>query len=490
MKRFKTYAAAGFIAAIPLASCGDNTYRPELPEQQGVAMAQGVSLNPDVLFGVWEGTVSVGTDNSNHFEQSYKIEFLSVEDGEAILTHTYNDAATNIEMTNPEMGYTYSFDGSRIVMTPEATSAAAGASEITGVHIGNNRMVLYTSSGNLIDSICEITRTGDPEPAVTDVNRTLPQPGEVVTISGRNLQFVDHLWLPTSTGETELKDFTANSREIQFMMPEMDVIGGFIRCESEGAHMSSYTPAMFCSNCIFFHDFSAEGGSKPDYIGTEFENTIGITQSLTENVFQTDAENLPEGHSLTFADTSVINPDKFVSLFAETPQPWDVDTSLDPSGYIRFSFGDCINRVIESSEGLLTKNTKCEDAAIEMDVYVYSNGQPLWNTGFLSFRLNKDAQKTINQQWFAQTAMWDSSSPVSFTDGWHTFRIPMSEFRITSQTQYSTLGGLANYLLTNKIQSLIKLVNYQLDTLHPAQTLNSFQMNIADIRLVPLRKPN
>lgn len=488
MKTHKIHAVAGLIAALILASCGDNTYRPELPEQQGVDMVQGISLDPDVLFGVWKGSVSVGSDNSNHFEQRYKIEFLSVEDGEAILTHTYSDATTNIGMTNPEVGYMYSFDGSRIVLSPKANAAANGATEITGVYIGNNRMVLYASSGNLLDSICVITRTGDPEPMVADVDRSLPHPGERVTISGRNLQFVDHLWLPTASGETELKEFNATSREIQFIMPEMDVVGGFIRCESEGAHMSSYTPAMFCSNCIFFHDFSSDDGLKPDYAGTEFENTIGITQSLTENVSVIDSENLPEGHSLTFANASVINPNKFISLFAQTPRPWSVDTSLDPAGYLRFSFGDCINRVIENSNGLLTKNTKCEVAAIEMDVYVYSNGQPIWNTGFLSFRLNKDAQKTLNQQWFAQTAMWDSTTPVSFSDGWKTFRIPMSEFRITSQDQYSTLGGLANYLLTNKIQSLVKVINYQLDSLHPAQALDSFQMNIADIRLVPLRK--
>ncbi len=487
MKRYIIYAISGFIATLSLTSCNESVYRPELTEPQGVEMVEGETLDPDVLFGVWSGSTSVSSGTAI-FDQTYKVEFLSVDDSEAILTHTYVDATTNIEFTNSEVDYTYSFDGKKVVLTPTAAASAAGASAITGVYVGDNSMMLYATSGEVIGSVCEISRISDPQPAVTDVNRSLPRVGETVTISGRNLQFVDHVWLPTVSGETELTDFTATSREIQFVMPDMYVTPGFIRCESEGAHVSSYTPAMFCTNCVFFHNFSSQGGTSPYYEGTEFENTIGISQSLMENVYPIDSSNLPEGHSLSLADASVLNPDSFLSLFAETPQTWTVDTSLDPSGYLRFSFGDCINRVIENSDGLLTSTTKCADAAIEMDIYVYSNGEPVWNTGFISFRLDKDAQKTLDQQWFAQTAMWDYTATASFADGWETFRIPMSTFLITSQEQYSTLGGLANYLINNSKQTLIKLVNYQLDTLHPAQALDSFQMNIADIRLVPLKK--
>lgn len=476
-----------FIAA--LVGCSSDIDAPSLPAPESVSVAQGVTLAPDQLFGIWEGSTAVGDNNTNHFEQSYRIEFQSVDDAEAIFSHWFVDATSTIRDSVCNLEYSYEFNGSTIEMTPKAAALASGAVKIKAVHTGNNEMVLYTIKENVTTSMCTLTRTGDPEPAITGVNRTLPQAGETVTLTGRNLQFVDHLYLPTATGELEVTNYTATSRQILFTVPEADLAPGYIRCQATGAHINAYSPAMFCRNCVFFHNFSTQGKSNP-YTDTEFENTINMTQNLFDKISVVSSGNLPEGHALTQASPSVISPDTMLCFFGDVPTAWAVDGGLDPgTGMLRFSFGDRIQYVLDHCDGIVTPKTKCKEAAVEMDIYVYSDGQPVWNTGFMSFRLDKDQGKSLSQSWFAQTAMWTMDAPVSFADGWQTYTIPLSAFKVTESEAYATVGNLANFLISNNKQAIIKLLNYQLDAAHPAQALNSFQFCIANMRLVPYGVP-
>ena len=483
-----TFYSAFIIAGMFFCACNSDIEIPTLPEPENVEVAPGVTLAPDQLFGIWEGSTAVGTTNANHFEQSYRVEFQSVDDAEAIFSHWYVDASSATRDSVVNVEYSYAFDGATVSLTPKATAAADGAVSIKAVHTGNNQMVLYTTQADRTTTMCTLTRTGDPVPAITGVDRTLPQAGETVTLTGRNLQFVDHLYLPTATGELELTDFTATSKQIVFTLPQADVAPGYIRCQATGAHVSTYSPTMFCRNCVFFHNFSTQGTSKP-YTGTEFENTINITQSLFDKITAVSAANLPEGHVLQGV-TGVINPDYMLCFFGDTPIAWAVDGGLDPgTGMLRFSFGDRLQYVTEHSGGLITPQTKCSAAAIEMDLYVVSDGQPEWNTGFMSFRLDKDQGKSLTQSWFAQTAGWQMDTPMSFADGWKTFTIPLSTFKVTESEAYATVGNLMNYLKHNNKQAIIKLINYQLDASHPAQALSSFQFCIANMRLVPYGIP-
>ena len=471
-----------------LTSCNKDIDAPSLPSPGSVTVAQGVTLDPNQLFGIWEGKTEVGNTNNSHFEQSYRIEFQSVDDAEAVFSHWFVNATTTIKDSLYNQEYTYDFDGSTIKLTPKAAAKSNGAMEITAVHTGNNVMTLYTTQGGITTTMCTLTRTSDPEPSITGVDRTLPQAGETVTLTGRNLQFVDHVYVPTASGEQEVTFTVPNTRQIQFTVPQATLVAGHVRCEATGAHVSSYSPAMFCTNCVFFHDFSTNGTSNP-YTGTEFENTINITQSLFDKITVSSADNLPEGHALE-GRTDIINPEYMLNFFGNKPTAWKVDTSLDPStGMLRFSFGDRLQYVIDHSEGIITEKTKCKEAAIEMDIYVSSNGQPVWNTGFMSFRLDKDQGKSLTQGWFGQTAMWDMDHDVSFADGWKTYTIPLSAIKATESDQYSTIGNLSNYLIKNKKQAIIKLLNYQLDANHPAQALESFQFCIANMRLVPYGIP-
>ena len=472
-----------------LQGCSGDLHSPVLPDPESVEIADGVALDPEQLFGTWEGSTAVGSDNTNYFEQSYRIDFQSVDDAEALFSHWFVDASSSARDSVCNLPYAYRFDGSALELEPLPSARNKGAVAIKAVHTGGNNMVLYTVKEQVTTSLCTLTRTGDPEPAVTGVNRTMPLPGQTVSFTGRNLQFVDHVFLPTADGELEVTDFTSSSKLISFTVPTADYVPGHVRFYASGAHVSSYSPAMFCRNCVFFHNFSAEGTAAP-YTGTEFENTINISQTLIDKLSVVSSEALPAGHCLTLGTEAVISPDSMLCYFGDAPAPWAVDSGLDPdTGYLRFSFGDRIRYVIDHSDGMLSDRTKCKDAAVEMDIYVYSDGEPLWNTGFLSFRLDKDQGKSLTQSWFAQTAMWELDEPVSFADGWQTYTIPLSAFTITENESYSTLGKLSSFLTGGGKQTLVKLLNYQLDATHPAQALSSFQFCLADMRLVPYGVP-
>ncbi len=473
--------------SVLLTSCSKDIDAPSLPATDNDVMVPGVTLPAETLFGVWEGkTVTQGSTVTNTFEQSYRLDFQSVDDGEAVYSHWYADARTNDRDSICNVEYSYTFDGASVSLKPRGK----GFSGMKAVHTGGNQMELYAVQGDVVSRICSLTRTSDPEPVVTSVNRTMPQVGEKVTVTGRNLQFVDHVFLPTATGELEVTDFTKTSKEIQFVLPAGNYAQGSIRCQATGAHVSTFSPAyMFCYDCIYMHSFY-EQGTKAPYKGTEFEYTIQASNTTPrDNVKYLKSTKLPEGHSLLSAAEGVQHPDSLLSFFGDTPIAWAVGTNTDPSkGYLRFSSGDRFQYVLDHCNGILTEKTKCTDAAIQMDIYVYSDGKAEWKTGYFSYRLDKNFN-SITHEMSANMAPWSMDAPMSFAGGWYTFTIPLTTFKVTKNSGYDTIGGLANSLKKGNKQTIIKLVNYQLDDTHPASALTSFQFNIADIRLVPYHTP-
>ena len=468
---------------LALASCSKDIDGPVLPEPVGTSVTGAVSLDASQLFGVWGSTTTKG------YSQRYRIEFQSTEDGEAVLSHWFTNAASEIEDSVFQAEYTYTFDGSTVELTPKAAWKAIGARTIKAVHIGSNRLALYTNNNNFTDTICTLNRIGDPEPTITSVDRTMPQVGETVTITGRNLQFVDHVYLPTPGGEVEVSDFKSGSKQITFQVPAGSYAPGSIRCQSTTAHVSCYSPAyMFCRNGVFFHSFNNFGTSAP-YKGTEFEYTISAMGSLRDNVQPLSSNNLPDGHSLTLSDKSISHPDSLLSFFGSTPSAWNQGTNTDPSkGYLRFSSADRFQYVIDHSDGLITGRSRSNELAVQMDIYVYSDGRPEWNTGYLSYRLNKD-QNSLTSTMIANVAMWDMNAPADFSDGWKTLTIPLSTFRFVASDATMSLSGLIGQLKNSNLQTIIKLVNYPLDDVHPTQAIGNFQFSIANMRLVPYATP-
>ena len=465
------------------ASCSKEIDGPVLPDPVGTPIPQAVSLDAQQLFGIWGATVS------HDYTQSYRVEFQSVDDGEAVLSHWFTDGETEIEDSVYQAEYTYTFDGSTVELTPKAAWKATGASSIKAVHIGNNRLALYTSNEHFTDTICTLSRIGDPEPTITSVDRTMPHAGETVTVTGRNLQFVDHVYLPARSGEIEVKDFVPGSKQISFRVPTGSYAPGSIRFQSTSAHVSCYSPAyMFCDDCVFFYSFN-NFNTKAPYTGTEFEYTINAMGSLRDNVQPVSTGNLPNGHSLIVADKSIAHPDSLLSFFGESLVAWPQDASTDPSkGYLRFSSADRFQYVIDHSDGQVTGRMRANDLAVQTDVYVYSDGLPQWNTGYLSYRLNKD-QNSLTSTMIANVAMWDKETPADFSDGWKTLTIPLSAFRFVANDATMSLSALIGQLKSSNLQTIIKLVNYPLDDMHPTQAIKSFQFNMANMRLVPYRTP-
>ncbi len=486
IKQLIALAVVFCIAA--LTSCNKDIEGPVLPEPVSTPVATAVALDANQLFGIWGATKQGGTANGTSFNQTYRVEFQSVDDGEAVLSHWFTNGSSEMRDSLCQMEYTYTFDGSTVELTPKPAYREAGATAIKGVHVGDNRLTLYTVNPNFTDSICTLSRIGNPEPSITGVNRTMPFVGETVTITGRNLQFVDHLYLPTADGEIEVENFTPGSRQISFVVPQADYVAGSIRCQSTTAHVSCYSPAyMFCRNCVFMHCFN-NFNTKSPYKGTEFEYTISALGNLRDNVSPLRVDELPAGHCL-YDVTDIQNPDSLLSYFGDTPIAWPIDTSTDPSkGYLRFSSADRFQHVIDHSEGYITRTTRCEALAIQMDIYVSSNGEPQWNTGYLSYRLNKD-QSSLTSSMIANVAMWEKEAPADFSDGWLTLTIPLTTFKSIAGDATMNLGGLIGQLKSSNLQTIIKLVNYPLDALHPVQALDSFQFCIANMRLVPYQTP-
>ena len=474
------------IALLICSGCSKDIDAPVLPEHQGAELPQGTTLSADQLFGVWGATASYGNTAVSHFEQRYEVSFQSVEDGDAVFSHWFTNASSEITDSVVGVEYTYVFNGTTIEMTPKTAAAARGIGEMKAVHIGNNQLVLFSAHDGKTDTICTLRRLGDPVPSITGVDRTLPQIGETVTVTGRNLQFVDHVFLPTADGEKEVTDFQKTSKQITFIVPTGDYAAGSIRCQSTTAHESCYSPAyMFCYDCVYFHNFSRWGTSAP-YAGTEFEYSIKSMGSIISKSTALDSSKLPAGHCLADA-TEVVNPDSLLSIFGNTPIAWPVSSKTDNtgSGYIRFSSGDRFQYVLDHCNGLLTNRTPCTEAAIQMDVYVWSDGKPEWSTGYVQYRLNKD-QNSLTSAWVASVAPWEKDAPVSFANGWQTFTIPLTAF--SAAASLPSLGELVSRLKASNYQSILTVVNYPMDAAHPAQALSSFQFNIANIRLVPYKK--
>lgn len=477
-------------AAILLAVACEGLNLPVLDDREHVAVPEGKVLEPSRLFGVWTAELSSGDTNDSYFEQSFRIEFQDVNDAEALMSHWFTDGSSEVGDSLCNIAYTYEYKDTEVLLTPKASYAAQGADSMRGVYLGDDKMLLLAERESSRDSICTLTRTGDPAPAITGVDRTLPSAGDVITITGRNLQFVDHVFLPVVGGEIEVTEIIPGSKEMKIVVPDADFAAGSIRCQSTSAHESCYSPAyMFCHECVFFHNFISEGYSAP-YAGSEFEYTISSMGTLKSNVFSLSSDALPEGHSLS-GETEISHPDSLLSFFGKEPVRWEIaEGTDDKDGYLRFSTADRFQYVLDNCNGILGPRTPCADVAVQMDVYVMSNGLPEWNTGYLSYRLNKD-QNSLTSSMLANVAMWEKGNSMTFADGWKTITIPLSTFGAISQNaSMSTLGGLISSLKSSNLQTLLTLVNYPLDSMHPSQELESFQFNIADIRLVPYKTPS
>lgn len=455
-----------------LMGCSSEVTGPELPEAQNVDIPSATALDAKRVAGVWRWSDD---------DQTITMNITSVDDGDAVLEHTYVDGVSGLQETIRDMEYTYTFDNGNFTLTPSPESRMKGAVDMVGVHIGDEQMALFTKNPAKTDCVCVLTRVSDPVPSITSVDRTMPMAGDVVTITGRNLQYVDGISLPVAGGWLDIKDADITSKEIRLTIPVADYVQGSMRLTATGAHVYCYSPEyMFARECVFMKNFK-DNGTAP-YAGTEFEYSIETMGGLRSNVKALSSSNLPEGHSLTLNQNITNNPDSLLSLWDDAPKAWTMNGGAsNQTGYLRFSSGDRFKWVMENGNGFVDRTSKCNDLALQMDIYVYCDGKPQWDCGYLSYRFNKD-RSAIDSPSSANIAPWTTSEPMDFSNGWKTITIPLSEVGIAKG---QTLAQLVNTLLTGKNQTILTVVNMDYDQLHPARDLDSFQFSIANIRLVP-----
>ncbi len=459
--------------------CKENLNAPELPKTESDPLPAAVSITADDVAGLWTAVDSMHT---------YRLELTTPEDGEAVFSHLFLNATSLMEDSVMNLAYTFTLSDGVFTFTPSAAAVRKGASSLKGVHLGNKKIALFVTNGDYTNRICTVIYTHGPVPVITSVNKTMPQAGETVRIAGRNLQAVDHVYLPVANGWKEVPSPTITSKQIAFTVPAGEYVQGSVRCQVSADKLSVYSPAyMFAKEGVMMHSFNEHGAAKP-YTGTEFEYTISDLGQIRSNVQYCASANLPAGHSL--AGSSVLSPDSMLSFFGAAPVEWPVASgSDDKKGYVRFSTGDRLAAVLaryaQASDAPFSAATACEDLAIQMDIYAVSNGEPEWRTGYISYRLNKDRNSTGDGS-VANTVGWESNAPMRFDEGWQTYTIPLSAFTMT-KTQ--TLGQLINTLISGNLQTILTVMNYKLDADHPAQALTSFQLSIANLRLVPINTP-
>lgn len=455
------FALCALPFALLLSGCTERLNAPQLPTVESDVLPAAVAIDEARIAGVWE---------SSSTENRYVVEFTDVADSMAIVSHYYTDATTGMPDSAIQRIYRFSYQTGTFNLTPSSDAAAQGSTDLTAIHTADGTLALYVShTSGYRNQICLLNRTSGPVPVVMQVNRTLPKAGETVVVSGRNLQNIDHVYLPTATGWQEVATEQITSRSIRFIMPAGEFVQGSIRCQVSEDKLSVYSPAyMFATDGIFMHSFSENGTTKADhYAGSEFEYTIKDLGQLKSNVY---------------------TPGDRLCFFGETPIAWPVASGGDDKkGYLRFSSGDrfqaVLDRYVAGGSEWLTPRTPCGNLAIQMDIYVESDGQPVWKTGYISYRLNKDRTEGESS---ANVAAWNIGEPVSYADGMETYTIPLSAFRMS---QGLNIEQFIRTLLQGNLQTIVTVMNYNLSEQYPATALDAFQFTIADLRLVPIVIP-
>lgn len=429
-----TFLHITFAALLALTACqADDTLAP-LPSTMETTLPQGSAIPRDLLFGVWSGSPVADGTAADRFTQTFEVDFSTVDDAEAVLSHWYTDAESESADSVVNLNYTYSCTDTQIILKPTTTASASGASRLIGIYQAEGYLDLYTGGDEGVNRVARLTRVGNPRPVVTAVDYTLPSAGEVVTITGRNLQFVDQVYFPVLTADGQESEvaaaaFVPGSKQITATVPQATFRRGALRLQASTSAGDCYTPPyMFASDCVY---------------------SAGVT------------------------------------LFGDEPVAVPVATGTDDKlGFLRItSSGDAFQQALDGCGGAFARYTPVSRLAIQMDLLVETDGEPVWRSGYISYRLNKN-QNSLTSSMVANVALWNKETPCDFSTGWKTLTIPLTTFGAAT-TADLTLGTFIQQLNNASLQTILTFVNYPLDSLHPAVAMNAFRMQIANIRLVP-----
>ena len=318
-------------------------------------------------------------------------------------------------------------------------------------------------------------------PSVTEISYTMPKPGNVIRLTGKNLYDRAKVFFPSSTGEKEgtVKNVSPDATSMNVLVPEgVGDKAGYIRIESEGASVVMDGIVMFYKQGVFLREFTDE------------ELKLGVSSgSLTQNKSALyNPANRPDN------DTNPVNPDYFI-YFKNNSIP--VSTS-NHGAYLRFCTRAQIEKVLETNTSLTTE-TLIKDIAMQLDVYMPTP----WMSGMLAWRIDKDAGSG-NGSRVLNVASWTVGNSFDFGGEWHTLTYKFTDFILaTGEAEVMTLGAwLSKYGMTAKdvskiATSLLTFVNGNCmykngqdsqfaDPQWDCVPITDFEMGLANMRLVPL----
>lgn len=325
-----------------------------------------------------------------------------------------------------------------------------------------NTLTLVSPNGRAIYKF--IFKDRNRMPGITSVSYTLPVPGEKIYLNGNNLNNIIAVYFPGMNGEIQAAEFTQiDNKQISVIVPQGvgDVSGSIRVVSSEGD--SFYSPNyMFYRKGIFLSTFSEE----------ERKDERIIADALSQPNMKAFSKEVPSASVAGILN----NPDNFIAIPAE-PLDIPVGDSKDTSvGFCKFSLKKGLEKAIEMSEGEFTRDTKLSSLALQVDVYMAIP----WASGLVSLRLDKNKSGADSAE-SRSTCLWSVDSPYDFEGSWSTITILFEEF---NGMKAQTLGELVNSL--NKTNySLLGFFNYDLNGDRPASAMSGFQVNMANMRLVP-----
>lgn len=309
-------------------------------------------------------------------------------------------------------------------------------------------------------------------PGINSVSYTLPKPGEKIYLDGLYLDATTEIFFPGSSGEVKATDFTIiNDKRIQVTVPTgVGSVSGAIRIIADGD--TYYSPAyMFYTQGIFLKTF------------TETDVMVPSATSPAMSYTYSNAKVYSDPTQIAALTGLTNNPDNIVAIPEIAKNIATTTSTSISSNFFKFYAYKGFNKIIANTVSGITKASKLENLAIQFDVYMKNP----WNSGVVVFKMNKN-NSGKNAQYIFNAAPWTTSTPYTFENGWRTITIKFSDF---PSLALGTLESYINTITTSNYEAMIAFANVDMNADgHTPQALTNFQMFIANVRIVPITKPN
>ena len=307
-----------------------------------------------------------------------------------------------------------------------------------------------------------------PAPVIKSVSHTLPKAGESITIYGTNLRDIDTLLLPGKIFiDPSLLQLNSEHTQITLIVPQSATKypgAIYIHSINGSAYSSNY---MNRNNCVFIQNFvndtAVTGGT-----GDCFQRVYNYGSNITQN------------QTALFPASGGVNTNP--ATYRQVPSTSNLGNVGIDSTVGGFYFRTCsmVNSLLNTSNGLVSGTTSCDNLALQFDYYVPFT----WQSGYMKFEfIGYNSSLRFN---FAPWASTGTSVPQTMK-GWQTANIPLSSFSALKGKTFQTLIDMAptqggDFLFVNSSYTYAAT-----GTVFPASIIQNFQMSFGNFRIVPLK---